>query len=502
MASRSVSPGGALLRASRVFSIPPPLPRPGGDLSSQAIFTSDSATLPHPIYQSITTPQSSRAKGDWGFKRPLPLRSTTKTSTPSIRVEAIDTIEHITQFNSSADHALSLQKWQEMGVPLSIPTKRGNFSGFLYETRKSVFEDEIDSIADESAHEDNRWKFKGPWLAGQTDGDFNTYVVNEVRNRKLEFQKYIREACARTLTSEARRTATEAGMTEEAPSTIQASDVTEEQLTEYVKTLRDERINLYRLVRAFLDLPPAPVKEAMDRFFDSMRMSTMPQTFHGKDLAESSSPYADTGPPKTHPSAGLAYSRSSQYIYNHPVWGPQRNKPPIKARVVMPKGAPTGSFAPALGVGGFVTNVPSNSFDPDSDRRFKITPKLIIPGVSNIEPDKVGGSKVYVQPTHARVDPKGRVILSVVGADEDAIAVLEGKADTIPKPPRSPIGPSIVNRSMGISSVKNNESRGYGLSFGGEELARPQSQTAAPSPALMTGDAALNDLTDLINEER
>jgi hypothetical protein len=55
---------------------------------------------------------------------------------------------------------------------------------------------------------------------------------------------------------------------------------------------------------------------------------------------------------------------------------------------------------------------------------------------------------------------------------------------------------------MGISSVKNNESRGYGLSFGGEELARPQSQTAAPSPALMTGDAALNDLTDLINEER
>jgi len=502
MASRSVSPGGALLRASRVFSIPPPLPRPAGDLSSQAIFTSDSATLPHPIHQSITTPQSSLAKGDWGFKRPLPLRSTTKTSTPFIRVEAIDTFERITEFNSSADHALSLQKWQEMGVPLSIPAKRGNSGGFLYENRKSVFEDEIDSTADESAHEDNRWKFKGPWLAAQTDGDFNTYVINEVRNRKLEFQKYIREACARALTSEARRTATEAGTTEEASSTIQASDVTEEQLTEYVKTLRDERINLYRLVRTFLDLPPAPVTHAIDRLFGSMGTSTKSQTFHGKDLAEPSSPYADTGPPKTHPSAGLAYSRSSQYLYNHPVWGPQKSKPPIKARVVMHRGAATGSFAPALGVGGFVTDVPSGSFNPESDRRFKNTPKPVIPGVLNIEPEKVGGSKVYVQPTHARVDPNGRVILSVVGADEDAVAVLEGREDTIPKPPGpSPIGPSTVTRSTGIGSVRNNESRGYGLNFGGEEPARPQSQTAAPPPAPMTGDAALNALTDMINEQ-
>src|SRR5271167_5280501 len=122
MASRSVSPGGALLRASRLFSVPPPLPRPAGDLSSTAIFNSDTATLPHPIHLSITTPQSSLARGDWGFKRPLPLRSTTKSSTPVIRVDAIDTFEHITEFASAADHSLSLQKWQEMGVPLSTPS--------------------------------------------------------------------------------------------------------------------------------------------------------------------------------------------------------------------------------------------------------------------------------------------------------------------------------------------------------------------------------------------
>src|ERR1700710_1203320 len=127
MASRGVSPGGALLRASRIFSIPPPLPRPASDLSSIAIFNSETATLPHPIHLTITTPQTSLARGDWGFKRPLPLRSTTRTSTPLIRVHSIDTYEHITEFGSASDHAINLQKWQEMGVPLTIP----NSSSYL-----------------------------------------------------------------------------------------------------------------------------------------------------------------------------------------------------------------------------------------------------------------------------------------------------------------------------------------------------------------------------------
>src|ERR1700710_2293162 len=119
MASRSVSPGGALLRASRVFSIPPPLPRTPSDLSSTAVFSSDTATLPHPIHLSVITPQSSLARGDWGFKRPLPLRSTTKTSTPVIRIESIDTYEQVTEFGSAADHSLTIKKWEEMGVPIT-----------------------------------------------------------------------------------------------------------------------------------------------------------------------------------------------------------------------------------------------------------------------------------------------------------------------------------------------------------------------------------------------
>ncbi len=358
-------------------------------------------------------------------------------------------------------------------MPLSIPVKRENQGGFRHEGRKSVFEDDIDSTTDERKHEDNRWKFKGPWLAGMTQGDFNAYVANEVRKRKLEFQKFIREACANFLTTEARRTAIATGNTEEMPSAVEASDVTEQQLTEYIKILRDERINLYKLVRSFLDLPPAPTKKLSDRVLEQMLASMRPQQLNSKELLEPTSPYADTGPPKTHPSAGLAYSRTLQHIYNHPVWGPQKHKPPVKARVVMPKGASTGSFPPALGVGGFVTDVPLNSDFNWAGRRTKSAPKSVIPGLLNIEPEKVGGSKMFVHPTHARIDPKGRVIMTVVAADEDAVAVAEGTTEEIPLPPGVPIGPSGVTRSTGYSSVRTTEPKGYGLNFSGEDTPRP-----------------------------
>jgi hypothetical protein len=368
-----------------------------------------------------------------------------------------------------------------------------------------VFDEDIDSTADESRHEDTRWKFKGPWLAGQTDGAFNTYVVTEVRKRKLEFHKFVRAACANALTAEARRTATAAGMTEEMPPAVEASDVTEEQLTEYIKTLRDERVNLYKLVRSFLDLPPAPSKKLSDVLLTQILSSSRPGELFGKDFVETSSPYAETGPPKTHPSAGLAYSRTSQHIYNHPVWGPQKTKPPVRARIVMPKGASTGSFPPALGVGGFVTDVPSTSeFNWGGGGRSKPA-RAVIPGVLNIEPGKVGGSKTYVQPTHARIDPKGRVLLTVVAADEDAVAVLEGTTDQIPLPPGlSPIGHSGVTRSTGYNSRRNEELRGDGLDFSGKAAPKPEYQTAAAPPySSPPGDAdAMRALQNMLDQER
>jgi hypothetical protein len=400
----------------------------------------------------------------------LPLRATTKTSTPIIRIEAIDTFEHITEFGSSADHAITLQKFQEIGLPLSVPALKRQRTSSINNpddnTRISVFEEDLDFTDVKEGgflpNEDKRWKFKGPWLAGKTEGEFNTYVKTEVRKRRKEFQEFLRKACANALTVEARQAADGGEM----PAAIEASEVTDEQLNGYVKNLRNELAELYRLIRSFLDLPPSPVSQISDeQMFDWVTTAfttSKPSTFQKTDvLGTSSSPYADSGPPKTHPSAGLAYSRTSAHTFNHPVWGPQKYNPPIPARVVMPKGAATGNFAPVLGVGGFVVDIPTGSgaesFNisgtalPKYGSRPKTPP---IPGLLHIEPDKVGGSKTYVHPTHAKIDPSGRVVMSVLPGDEQAIAVLEETTDQIP-PPSVPMELRTYTRSTGFKPIED-----------------------------------------------
>ncbi|KAJ4982499.1 hypothetical protein SVAN01_12006, partial [Stagonosporopsis vannaccii] len=117
----SLSPTAHLLRNSRLFALPAPLPRPVVGETSGAGVTkaSPSATLPYPTHQAIATTKSSLARGDWGLKRNLPARShLLQTSDPVLRITQLDTIEHVTDFDSAADHVRTRQKWEHMGVPL------------------------------------------------------------------------------------------------------------------------------------------------------------------------------------------------------------------------------------------------------------------------------------------------------------------------------------------------------------------------------------------------
>lgn len=118
---QSLSPTANLLRNSRLFSLPNPLPRPPVSETSGAGISraSDTATLPYPTHQAIATTKSSLARGDWGLKRPLPSRSfLVQVSDPVLRIKQLDTIEHVTDFDSAADHVRTRQKWEEMGVPM------------------------------------------------------------------------------------------------------------------------------------------------------------------------------------------------------------------------------------------------------------------------------------------------------------------------------------------------------------------------------------------------
>lgn len=372
---------------------------------------------------------------------------------------------------------MTLKKWEEMDVPMSTPQRKSRSAlGFTDVERKgqrSVFDDSIDSTVRNQGNDesrDKRWRFDGPWVAGLTDGDFNTYVLKQVRKRKTEFLKVLRTACAESATKESQRIAQEKG--EEADQPTQVSDVTEEQFRKYLKTLRHDRVELYSHIRKFLDLPPSPnaVLPSGSDWLSSVLDGTSGTSAESKEfLPASSSPYADSGPPKTHPSAGLSYGHTSAHTFNHPLYGPQNKKPPVQARIVMPKGSAPGNFTPVLGVGGFVVDVPAgeNSFNLRGSSARQVGPSAVIQGLINIEPHKVGGSKAWVNPKSASVDTRGRVILKVEQANAESVAVVEGNVDEIPR--------QQIMHTKGFGSRRlTGSSSGYGLTsgdFGGSEPA-------------------------------
>lgn len=490
MATKSVSPGGALLRASRMFAIPAPLQRPASELASVVTFNSDTATLPHPVELSVSTPPSSRSKGDWGFKRNLPLRSTTKSSTPIIRVSSVDTLEHITEFASAADHTLTLRKWQELNMPLTTPSKskRGHFESVAKSAGRGVFEEDQDftSVEGQDAHKDMRWKFQGPWLAGQTEGEFNYYIKKDIAAKRPAFRRYIQQYKAEQDTKAAQRKALDAG--EEAPAPVKATDISEEEMTQYIRALRQDRTELFRLIRDFLDLPPAPsydvtIEDVAEQIFSQAASGSLGTKTRSDYIPqqESNSPYANTGPPKTHPSAGLSYLRSNAYISNHPIYGPQAEPTPVEGRVIMPKNAAVGSFAPKLGVAGVVTDVPSTAdfyTSGGSHRRGGRFATDKVPGLINIEPDVVGGSKVMLKPRMASIDPKGRIILSVDNARPAAIQVAQG---TVTAPATQTPVDIALNQAKNNTATRPAGTGSYGLSAG--SAANPWAQSGAPKTA-------------------
>lgn len=406
-AGRTLSPGGALLRASRLFSLPSSLPPPPGDYNAATSYNSETATQAFPTLQTVTVPEAFRQRGDWGFKRHFPLKSTGKTSTPYLRVKQVDSIEHVTDFTSAADHTLTLEKWREMNIAISLPhavTNGSQYMGRQLGPLESVFEDKYDFTAIDSerinAAGQRRWKYKGPWLANLTEGEFQTFVKRQVRGRRAEFRKFLREQLAPGLTEEAKRRAMETGDQSESVE-VRPEDVTDEHILNFLRLVRRYRTRLYELIAKFLDLapmePPGQVEHLGDMAPNESRQ------------IERANPYARYGPPVTHPSAGLSYLRTSSFLENHPVYGPQGKHRAIKGRVM----SVNAGFGSKIGLGGFIS--PSAV----SSTQYRST------GMDRVDFKSEGGSKMWVTITSAQVDSKGRAIINVEEADMEERMIQE-----------------------------------------------------------------------------
>ncbi|KAI8624514.1 hypothetical protein F5Y19DRAFT_453946 [Xylariaceae sp. FL1651] len=402
MATRSVSPGAALLRSSRMFSMPTPIPAAPGDYSFATTHHSATATTPYPTHLTITTPSTSRITGDWGLKRSLPLKTTTKQTYPLVRVRQVDSIEYITDFQSASDHSITLKKFQQLNMPISMPVESESDKLGLTNYPRSVFEEDGDVTAIDPEQaveiENKRWRFKGPWLAGMSDGEFNRWLEKRVRTRRSEFHTYLKEVYAKELTEEQAREAIQEKRP--IPPKVNASDVTEAQFIDYLRDIRQDRLVLFRLVSRFLDLAPLSTDT---EFLPSMK-ANRPQFFNKNN------PYGISGPPITHPSAGLSYLRTPNFIDNHPIYGPQRYHPPVKARILKPRNPSTGVHHPVIGVAGFVADHPLEQWSLGSAAMlFSERGKAL----AQLELDRRGGSKLYYKVDSATVDSTGKIRISV-----------------------------------------------------------------------------------------
>ena len=430
MSVRKLSPTANLLRTSRLFSMPPPLPRPITESDVTATYGSDTATLPYPIHAAIETTEPALGRGDWGLKRQLPLRSTTRTSTPHIYIKNLDSIDHITDFGSAADHTRTLEKWQEMD--LSFSKSGQNVTAPL----KSVFDSDYDNTQTKAGswnHE--RWRFQGPWLPGQTHGEFTGYVHKKVKERRLEFRGFLRDVRARALTATRRRELIESGEDQEILGQLDDDriEVSDEELEKYIKQLRKDPLRLNRYIEVFLDLP---------REFRGPRASSVYEALEHR------------GPLSTHPSAGLSYLRSHSHTVNHPLYGPQENKPPVQARVLHPQVDSSGykrSYA-ILGIGGVATSDGKRTFDKQDEKD----------GVKNFDPDIEGGGKLYVHLRKASISPAGHIELGNQRAETNALYALGVQEINLPRAAAA----SARDRSMPDLTQRNVRTRNrqsYGL---------------------------------------
>ena len=430
MAVQRLSPTANLLRNSRLFSLPNPLVSPSNNVTLTPGFGSETATLPYPTQQALETPASSLARGDWGLKRSLPIRSTTRTSTPTIRIREIDSINHIIDFESAADHVLNLRKWQEIGLPVSRRQTKRLYQHRDRKPRTSVFETQYDNTQTESSDLDRkRWKYRGPWIAGQTTGEFKKYTEQNIKRLKPRFRQFLRIRLEESVRAADRRAAIEDGM----PLSNQSPEVDEQQLDQYIKKLRQKnKGHLFKLIEEFLDLPSGSESSSITSSEEAWVSS-------------------ENGPPATHPSAGLSYLRALGHTSNHPALGPQEFDRPIRARVLDGQNRDSGSSYPIIGVGGVAIEafgIETSSIGPTRKRQ---------PNAMISDQDVFGGPKIWVQPDIVHVDSQGRIQVQVRRADQKTTALYEPAEQEPEEPAPDPIA-NISRRMPNLTDASSRSS--------------------------------------------
>lgn len=397
MAARNASPTAQLLRSSRLFSLPRPLPEPVQE-GQLAPFQAGSSTLPYPVRQAITRPNALRKKEEWGLKRSLPSKAAGKAWKPTINIIEQDGHEEITEYKSATDHTRTLQKWQEMAIPMrQMKSRERTMSGQLrtaQDSPQSAFNRASD-ITDRKEYErrvqmENEGKPDGDWqtklwkyneipVSDMTDGDFELFLQRRVgqhhssdRFKEWLRQRMIDDAMILKRDEHLRSSGGKSAFNEFAVRKKVLATIDVEARLKQLRGLRlDKDSTLNKYMEEYLQLPPQ--RERVSALFGGRKGN------RGTDVHL---------PLTTHPSAGLSYMSSKTYLDNHPVSGPRAEHKPVLARTL----SVAGKYV--LGVGGVT-----------------IQPKFENSGPTELDVVTPGGAKRWITPEFAAVDDKGRIQL-------------------------------------------------------------------------------------------
>lgn len=280
MTSKALSPAAALIRGSRLVAMPTPLP----PLQSNSVYAEGPS--PFPLNQAISTPLASAHRGEWGLKRDLPLR--TSRSLRHIRYNDLDTLDHMTTFESAHDEVYNLKKWQEMGLALHRATT------LLEDDQALSTLNEPPVFDQENQPEGYKWRYQGPHLRSLSKKQLKTYIDKVVKPKEKQFYDFV---ARRQAMDELRKDYNIEGITK-TDAELEAEVRKMGPLKVDFMALSASSVGIENLIHKFLDLPHR------------------------------------SPPMATHPSAGLYYVRSNAHAVNDPILGPQATKQPVKGRDV------------------------------------------------------------------------------------------------------------------------------------------------------------------------
>jgi Mitochondrial ribosomal protein subunit len=302
-----LSPAANLLRNSKLFALPSAIPLPPSKPTAEPVAGSETQTTIYPTRAAIVTPHATLLRGDWGLKRALPLKSTTNTSTPSIRLNKdIDSADHVADFESAADHVQTYAKWQDVPIMMTHrPKWVADPNIARYDGRTpSVFHPDLDNGVLERPELENmhntdqsipphlrksleqlksdrdaaaqasgqplprttqapktgklgvkRWRYGGPWLAGMSEIEFEAYLKHLSTERIASFREHL---ATKVREIKASRVTVKADQQKQNP-----IEVTDKEITDAVRKLRQDPQAFGPEIAQFLDLPEGPMKPSM-----------------------------------------------------------------------------------------------------------------------------------------------------------------------------------------------------------------------------------------------